>query len=251
MGRYSISKYQTDTRMVTTEVKALLFDTFGTVMDWRTSIIRDFRAFGERKSLKIDWEAFVDDWKTAYRPGMDAVRSGKQPWTRVDRIYRTKLDEILPTYGLASLNESERDHLNRAWHRLNPWSDAIDGLRRLKTKYIIAPLSNSDLDCLVNMAKHASLPWDVLFCAELFHHYKPDPEVYLGAIVLLGLEPRQVMMVAAHNYDLRAARSHGMRTAFVPRPTEYGPNQKTDLKAEEDWHVIANDFGELASAMKC
>jgi 2-haloacid dehalogenase len=237
--------------MVSSEVKALLFDTFGTVMDWRTSIIRDFHAFGESKGLNMDWEALVDEWKTAYRPGMDAVRTGKQPWTRVDRIYRAKLDEILPNYDLAHLGEPDREYLNRAWHRLDPWPDAIEGLRRLKTKYIIAPLSNSDLDCLVNMAKHAALPWDVLFCAEIFRHYKPDPEVYLGAIALLNLEPRQVMMVAAHNYDLRAARSHGMRTAFVARPTEYGPNQKTDLKAEEEWDVIAKDFGELAEALGC
>jgi 2-haloacid dehalogenase len=233
------------------DVRAVLFDTFGTVMDWRTSILEDFRAFGQRHRLNVDWEALVDEWKTAYRPGMEAVRSGEWPWTRVDAIYRTKLDEILPNYGLGTLSESDRVHLNRAWHRLKPWPDSLEGLRRLKKKYIIAPLSNSDLDCLVNMAKHAGLPWDVLFCAEIFRHYKPDPEVYLGAIELLHLEPREVMLVAAHNYDLRNARSHGMRTGFVPRPTEYGPDQKADLTAEENWDVIAKDFRELASALGC
>jgi 2-haloacid dehalogenase len=232
-------------------VKALLFDTFGTVTDWRTSIVNDFREFGERKDIHLDWEAFVDDWKTAYRPGMDAVRSGKWPWTRVDGIYRAKLDEILSKYGLDRLREEDKVYLNRAWHRINAWPDAVSGLVRLKKKYVISPLSNGDVDCLVHMARHAGLPWDLILCAEVFRHYKPDPEVYLGAIELLSLKPEEVMMVAAHNYDLRAARSHGMRTAFVARPTEYGLDQKTDLKAEEAWDVAAKDFGELASVLGC
>ncbi|MBX9812011.1 MAG: haloacid dehalogenase type II [Burkholderiales bacterium] len=230
-------------------IRALTFDTFGTVVDWRSSIIDDFFAFGKSKGLDIDWAAFVDDWKTAYQPGMDAVRTGKWPWTTVDGIYRIKLDELLPKYGLERLNESERMHLNRVWHRLNPWPDAVAGLTRLKRKYVISPLSNGDVSCLANMAKHGGLPWDVILCAEIFRHYKPDPEVYLGAIQLLGCKPHEVMMVAAHNYDLRAARSHGMRTAFVARPTEYGPGQKTDLKAEEDWDIVARDFSELATAL--
>lgn len=233
------------------DLKALVFDTFGTVVDWRTSVIEDFRTFGKRKVMNVDWEAFVDEWKTCYRPGMDAVRSGEWSWTRVDQIYRKKLDEILPKYGVTGLAENEKVYLNRVWHRLNPWPDSVAGLARLKKKYVIAPLSNSDLDCLVNMAKHAGLPWDAIFCSELFHHYKPDPEVYLGAIELLNLKPREVMLVAAHNYDLRAARSYKMQTAFVPRTTEYGPNQKTDLKPEEGWDIIAADFGELASALGC
>jgi 2-haloacid dehalogenase len=230
-------------------VKALTFDTFGTVVDWRSSIIEDFRAFGKKKRLKVDWEALVDEWKTAYRPGMDAVRTGKSPWMTVDRIYRVKLDEVLAKYGLDELAEEEKVHLNRVWHRLNPWSDAVAGLTRLKRKYIISPLSNGDVSCLVNMAKHGGLPWDVILCAEIFKHYKPDPEVYLGAIAYLGLRPHEVVMVAAHNYDLRTARTHGMKTGFVARPTEYGPGQKTNLKAEEDWDVIARDFGELAAKL--
>jgi len=233
------------------DIKAILFDTFGTVTDWRGSIVEDFRAFGKHKALDVDWEAFVDEWKTAYRPGMDAVRSGKWPWTRVDQIYRAKLDEILPKYGVSGLSEADKVHLNRAWHRIKPWRDALDGLTRLKKKYVISPLSNGDVDCLVNMAKHARLPWDVILCAEIFRHYKPDPEVYLGAIELLALKAEEVMLVAAHNYDLRAARSHGMRTGFVARPTECGPQQKTDLTAEEKWDVIAKDFGQLASALGC
>ena len=232
-------------------IKALLFDTFGTVVNWRGSVIDDFRSFGRRVGLDVDWEAFVDEWKAAYRPGMDAVRTGKWPWTRVDRIYRMKLDDIIPKYGLDRLGEEDRAHLNRVWHRLRPWPDAVAGLDRLKRSYVIAPLSNSDLDCLVNMAKHAALPWDVIFCAEVFRHYKPDPEVYLQAIALLSLAPSEVMMVAAHNYDLRAARTHGMATAFVPRPTEYGPGQTTDLEAEDDWDIVADDFEALASRLGC
>jgi len=228
-------------------IKALTFDTFGTVVDWRTSIGRDFRAFAKRRKLAgIDWDALVDEWKTCYRPGMDAVNSGQAPWTTVDRIYRRKLDELLPAYGLDRLGEEDRDYLNKVWHRLKPWPDAVPGLKRLKKKYVISPLSNGDVACLANMAKFGGLPWDLILCAELFRRYKPDPQVYLGAIRLLGLKPGEVMMVAAHNYDLQNARSHGMRTGFVLRPTEYGPNQTKDLKAESDWDIVAKDFGELA-----
>ena len=232
-----------------TTIKALTFDTFGTVVDWRSSIIREFNGFGAQRGVEIDWARFVDDWKTAYKPGMDAVRTGAAPWTTVDGIYRAKLDELLERYELRQVTNEERDHLTRAWHRLDPWPDAVDGLARLKRRYVISPLSNGDVACLANMAKRAGLPWDVILCAELFRHYKPDAEVYLGAIQLLGCKPHEVMMVAAHNYDLRAARSYGMRTAFVARPREYGPGQTTDLRAEEDWDIVARDFGELASAL--
>ena len=234
--------------MTDLNVKALLFDTFGTVVDWRTSIIEDFTRFGRKKGLNVDWAAFVDEWKTAYRPGMDAVREGRAPWSNVDSIYRQKLDALIEKRGL-TVSEEDRVWLNRAWDRLNPWPDAVAGLTRLKKKFIISPLSNGDVSCLVNMAKHGGLPWDVILCAEIFKHYKPDPEVYLDAIAYLGLKPEETMMVAAHNYDLRAARSHGMRTAFVARPTEYGPNQKTDLAAEEAWDVVAGDFGALADRL--
>jgi 2-haloacid dehalogenase len=231
-------------------IKALTFDTFGTVVDWRTSINRDFRAFAKRRKLQgIAWDALVDEWKTAYRPGMDAVNSGREPWTTVDVIYRRKLDELLPKYGLAGLGEADRDYLNKVWHRLKPWPDSVAGLRRLKKKYVIAPLSNGDVACLANMAKFGGLPWDLILCAEIFQRYKPDPAVYLGAIRLLGLKPGEVMMVAAHNYDLQNARSHGMRTGFVLRPTEYGPAQAKDLKAESDWDVVARDFGQLATKL--
>ena len=228
------------------DVKALAFDVFGTVVDWRGSIIEEFRAFGRQRDLSVDWEAFVDEWKGGYRPGMDAVRAGNVPWMNVEAIYRSKLEELLPRYGIRDLSERDKVHLTRAWHRLNPWPDVVSGLTRLKSKYVIATLSNGDVACLVHMAKRAGLPWDCILCAEIFRHYKPDPEVYRGALELLALEPEEVMMVAAHNYDLKAARSHGMRTAFVPRLLEYGPGQKTDLEPEEDWDIIAKDFADLA-----
>ena len=237
--------------MTVNRIKAIVFDTFGTVVDWRSSITADFRAFGKQKAIDIPWEAFVDEWKTAYKPGMDAVRSGDWPWTKVSKIYRSKLNAILPKYGIDTLTEDEKIYLNRAWHRLNPWPDSVAGLIRLKKQYVIATLSNGDVECLVDMARNAGLPWDVILCAEIFRHYKPDPEVYLGAIELLNLKPHEIMLVAAHNYDLRAARSHGMRTGFVLRPTEYGPNQGTDLRAEEDWDVVANNFFGLADALGC
>jgi 2-haloacid dehalogenase len=230
-------------------LRALAFDTFGTVVDWRGSLIEEFSAFGRKLGRTVDWAAFVDEWKTAYRPGMDAVRTGRSPWTTVDAIYRRKLDEMLPRYGLADLAEAERVHLNRAWHRLTPWPDAVAGLGRLKRRFVITPLSNGDVACLVNMAKHSGLPWDLVLCAEIFRHYKPDPEVYLGAIAYLGCEPHEVMMVAAHNYDLAAARSHGMRTAFIPRPAEYGPGQQTDLAPAADWDIVARDIVDLADRL--
>ena len=232
-----------------TGIKALTFDTFGTVVDWRTSIINDLSAYGRKHGLNVDWTAFVDEWKNAYKPGMDKVRKGVWPWTTIDGIYRRSLDELAPRFGLDRLDPDVLHHINRAWHRLLPWPDAVAGLTRLKKKFLISTLSNGDVDMLANMAKLGGLPWDVILCGQVFRHFKPDPEVYLGAIEMLGCKPHEIMMVAAHNDDLKHARSHGMRTAFVLRPTEYGPQQQTNLKATEAWDVIASDFGELASAL--
>ena len=230
-------------------IKALTFDTFGTVVDWRTSIINDLSAFGRDRGLTVDWAAFVDEWKTAYKPGMDAVRTGAWPWTSIDGIYRKSLDDLAPRYGLDDLDEAALQHINRVWYRLLPWSDVVPGLIRLKRKYLIATLSNGDVAMLAHMAKYGGLPWDIILGGDVFHHYKPDPETYLGAIALLGYAPDEVMMVAAHNDDLRAARGHGMRTAFVARPTEYGFNQSTNLEAADAWDVVTTDFGSLAAAL--
>lgn len=230
-------------------VKALTFDVFGTVVDWRGSIIADATAFGDSKGISVDWERFVDAWKTCYRPGMDRVNTGEVPWTTVYAIYRTKLEELLVEFGIADLTEAEKHHFNRAWERLDPWPDSVPALTRLKRKFILSTLSNGDFACLVNMAKHAGLPWDCIIVAENARRYKPDPSVYRLAIQLLGCRPEEVMMVAAHNYDLAHAASHGMRTAFLPRPTEYGARQTTDLRAEGDWDVIVDNLEELAQAL--
>ena len=170
-------------------------------------------------------------------------------WTVLDELHHAALVELLPEFGIASLPESDLRFLTNCWHRLSAWPDATDGLRRLRRKYIIGPLSNGNLSLLVNLAKFADLPWDVIFGADLFRHYKPDPETYLGVCAYLGLQPRQVMLGAAHNYDLAAARELGLLTAFIPRPTEYGPGQTTDLRADQSWDIIASDLVDLAEKM--
>jgi 2-haloacid dehalogenase len=197
----------------------------------------------------VDWTAFLTEWKAGYRPGMDRVNRGEWPWTTVEAIYRRRLDEILPRYGIDGLAEADRAHLTRAWWRLEPWPDAVPGLRRLRSRFILSPLSNGSFAGMVHLARFAGLPWDCIITAEQARCYKPRPEVYRTAVELLGLRPEQVMMVAAHNYDLRAARACGLRTAFVPRPAEHGPGQVSDLVAEADWDVVATDFLDLGDRL--
>jgi 2-haloacid dehalogenase len=232
-------------------VKALVFDVFGTVVDWRSSVAREVATAARRIGVETDGIALADAWRAAYAPSMDRVRKGAVPWTTIDGLHRTALDALLPRFGLDALDEAARDHLNRAWHRLDPWPDSVAGLRRLRHRYTLATLSNGNVALLATMAKHARLPWDVILSAELFGHYKPDPEVYDGACRLLDLPPAQVMMVAAHNGDLRAAAARGLATAFVARPTEYGPAQTGDLAADGPWDVVCASFTELASALGC
>jgi len=231
------------------QVKALTFDVFGTVVDWRSTIIREGQALGARKRLAVDWEAFADAWRAGYGPAMNRVRQGELPWTHIDGLHRLILDELLVRFEITGLSEEEKDDLNRAWHRLEPWPEAIAGLERLRERYILASLSNGNVALLVNMAKRAGLPWDCVLSSELARHYKPDPEVYLLAARLLGLEPQQVMMVAAHNGDLLAAQAVGYRTAFVLRATEYGPGQATNLEADPRVDVVAADFLDLADKL--
>jgi 2-haloacid dehalogenase len=235
---------------MTDKVRALLFDVFGTCVDWRSSIVREGGKLNRDKGLEIDWAALADAWRAMYQPSMEQVRSGARPWTILDDLHRESLDQLVEQFGLQDLGEYERDHLNRVWHRLDPWSDTVEGLGKLKKKYVIAPLSNGNVSLMVNMAKRAGLPWDVILGAEVAGHYKPQPEVYLTASRLLGLKPRQCMMVAAHNADLVAARDCGFRTAFVCRPLEHGPDQTTDLEAESDWDVIVSSFLELADELE-
>ena len=233
------------------EIKALTFDVFGTVVDWRSSIIGELQAFGQNKDLSADWVAFTDAWRGLYQPAMEKVRSGEIPFAKLDVLHRMNLDQLVEQFELHGLTEAELDHLNRVWHRLDPWPDVVTGLQRLKSRYILATLSNGNVALMVNMAKRAGLPWDVILGAEVARHYKPQPQAYLSAVDMLSLQPEQVMMVAAHNDDLVAARQCGLRTAFVARPTEYGPNQSVDFKAEHDFDVIADDFGNLAQQLQC
>jgi 2-haloacid dehalogenase len=227
-------------------VKALTFDVFGTVVDWRSSIIKEGETLGARKSIRIDWVKFADAWRGGYKPAMDRVRSGELPWTKIDALHRMTLDRLLKEFGVGGLDEAEIEHFNHAWHRLAPWPDAVAGLTRLRRRYVLATLSNGNVSLLTNMAKAAGLPWDCILSAELCRHYKPDPETYQMAVELLSLKPHEVMLVAAHNSDLVAAAEQGLRTAFIARPTEYGPGQTKDLKAEHDFDIVARDLNDLA-----
>jgi 2-haloacid dehalogenase len=236
---------------VSAAVDALLFDVFGTVVDWRASLIDDLNAFAAGRGLKVDWAAFADDWRALYQPAMEEVRVGRRAWTVLDVLHRESLDKLITKYGIGGLSEADKDHINKVWHRLKPWPDAVEGLTRLKTHYIIGTLSNGNVGLLTRMAKFARLPWDVVLGAETARAYKPQPQAYLASAELLNLRPEQVMLVAAHNGDLAAAANVGLRTAFVPRPNERGAGQTLDLKAEREWDVIADSFVNLAKAMGC
>jgi 2-haloacid dehalogenase len=231
------------------QVKALTFDVFGTVVDWRGSIIRELRALVQKKGWNIDPAEFTDAWRSGYAPAMDQVRGGELPWLTIDVLHRMILDDLLKRFRLNGLRDAEIAELNRVWHRLKPWPDSVRGLKRLKTKYIIAPLSNGNVSLLTNMAKFSGLPWDLILSAELAKHYKPDPESYLTAAQLLDLRPEQVMMVAAHKSDLDHAARTGMQTAFVTRPKEFNPDNKTDLKYERRFGVNASNFLDLADQL--
>jgi 2-haloacid dehalogenase len=241
----------TTERAPASPIRALTFDTYGTVVDWRSSVLAELRALGERTRRTVDWERFLADWKSVYRPAMDRINTGESPWATVDVIYRRRLEVLLAQHGLGGLGDAEVEHLSRAWWRLDPWPDAVPGLARLKRRYIISPLSNASFIGMVELARFAKLPWDCILTAENARLYKPRPEVYRMAISLLGLQPGQAMMVAAHNYDLASARAEGMATAFVPRPTEHGPGQTSDLQPEDDWDVVAKDFEDLAARLAC
>lgn len=204
------------------DIRALTFDVFGTVVDWRSSVIAEGQALGARTGLHADWPALADAWRKGYFASMARVARGEQAWDTIDALHRQELDALLPAFGLAGLAEAERAQFNTVWHRLGPWPDTVAGLVRLKRGLVITTLSNGNLSLLVNMARHAGLPWDAVLTAELFGRFKPDPAVYLGAAKLLGLAPGQVMMVAAHPFDLVAAQRAGLKTAYVPRPAEYG-----------------------------
>lgn len=229
--------------------KALLFDVFGTVVDWRGSIIRELRRVGRRHGVRADWAVLADAWRAGYRPAMDRVRRGASPWRSIDEL---NLEILMPLAARAGLRlkSAEMHDLNAAWHRLKPWPDSATGLARLKRHFVIGTLSNGNVSLLVDLARNGRLPWDVVLSAELFGHYKPDPEVYLGAAELLDLPAKAVMLVAAHKDDLGAARRCGLQTAFVRRPMEHGRPAEPDAADDERSDFNAGDFVDLARQLE-
>jgi 2-haloacid dehalogenase len=236
--------------MMIAEIKALLFDVFGTVVDWRNSVIREGEAIGRAKGLKVDWPSFADAWRRdGYLAPIFRIARGEEPWERVDILHRRKLDRLLVDYQITGLSEMEIQNFNRVWHRLDPWPDAIPGLTRLRRKFLVAPLSNGDFALLTNMARHAGLLWDCILSSELFQKFKPNLEIYRDAVKLLDLMPGEVMMVAAHVVDLEAARTAGLRTAYVDRPLEFGPGGAREPEPKTPFDVSATFFTDLAEKL--
>ena len=232
-------------------IKALTFDVFGTVVDWRSSIISEGGQLNLDWGWELNWTKFADRWRGMYQPSMEEVRTGNRNWEILDNLHRESLERLLEEFGCKGVGEDRIDHLNRMWHRLRPWPDAVEGLLRMKKRFILATLSNGNVALLVNMAKNSGLPWDAVLGAEVARSYKPMPDAYLITAIMLGLEPGNCMMVAAHNQDLQAASKLGFQTAFVHRPSEYGPDQENDLEAEADYDFVAHDFLELAGQLNC
>jgi 2-haloacid dehalogenase len=223
--------------------KVLAFDVFGTVVDWHGSIAAEVTRLG----LQVDPDAFATAWRQGYKPAMARVRSGELPWTKIDDLHRMILDDVLKTFKITSLTEGQVQDLNLVWHRLTPWSETVEGLHKLKSQFTIVTLSNGNLGLLANMAKNAGLPWDLILSAEVFRHYKPDPETYLGVADTFNVLPEEVMLVAAHKDDLVAAHACGLQTAFIERPLEFGKNhQRDDLHVEQFTNYHAKDFLDLA-----
>ncbi len=230
--------------------KVMVFDTFGTVVDWRSAVIAEGKDLGKAKGLNVDWAAFADAWRGGYGPSMNRVRTGALPWTKLDVLHRATLDELLVRFKITNLSEEEKVHFNRVWHRLKGWPDSVAGLTRLKKKFVIAPLSNGNLSLLTNMGKFAGLPWDCILSTELVRHYKPDKETYLMPPEMFDLPPSEVMMVAAHIGDLQSAKELGLKTAYVHRPLEYGPDRKPPAPPEAGrFDYMAKDMRDLAAQL--
>lgn len=228
-------------------VKVLAFDIFGTVVDWHGSIVREMQALYPA----VDADAFALAWRGGYQPAMARVMRGEQGWTLIDDLHRGILDEILPRFGLAHLTEAERRHLNRVWHRLDAWPDSVEGLARLKTRFIITTLSNGNIGLLTHMAKRAGLPWDCVLSAEVFKAYKPDPATYLGVAKVFDLQPGEVALVATHHDDLAAARECGLRTAYIERPHELGAARPKDCTPQPGNDLHAASIADLARLLDC
>jgi 2-haloacid dehalogenase len=230
-------------------VKVLAFDVFGTVVDWRSSVIAEGEQLGQSKGLNIDWAAFADAWRSIYRPYMDRVAAGQLPWTKLDDLHRQMLEETLTRFRINTLTEDEKRTFNRVWHRLNAWRDSVPGLQKLKTRFVVTTLSNGNISLLTNMAKHAGLPWDCILSAENVRRYKPDAEVYLLVPQLFDLDPEQVMMVAAHEHDLQSAQKLGLRTTFIHRPLERGPGKAAEVPPANRYDFVAKDMLDLAGQL--
>lgn len=228
-------------------LRALLFDVFGTCVDWRAGVVREGEALARRRGLpNVDWPALADAWRARYQPQLETVRSGRRPWANLDVLHREALGGLLEGFGLAGLSGEDRAELTLAWHRLDPWPDTVEGLTRLRRRFVVAPCSNGHIALVLDMAKRAGLPWDAILGAEIARAYKPQPEAYLASVAAMGLAPAEAMMVAAHNADLLAAAGCGLRTAFVRRPAEHGPGQATDLEAAAEVEVAVEDLVDLA-----
>jgi len=231
-----------------TRPAAILFDVFGTLVDWRGSIRAGLAGFGAQRRIEADWVGLTDAWRGAYKPAMDRVRRGEVPWTNLDELHRDALLALLPRFGIPALPADDLDSLVALWHRLTPWPDSLSGLSLLKRHFIIASLSNGHVALQVNLAKHTGFPWDMIFAADLFGHYKPDAETYLGACGFLGLPAGAVMLAASHNEDLAAARALGLQTAFISRPMEFGaPDERA--RPDQDWEIAASSVEELAEKL--
>jgi len=227
--------------------RVLAFDIFGTVVDWHGSIVREVAAL----CPQVDANAFALAWRAGYQPAMARVRSGELGWTRIDELHRLILDELLLRFGLDHLDEAQRQHLNRVWHRLDAWPDSVAGLTRLKSSHLICTLSNGNIGLLTNMAKRAGLPWDCVLSAEVFRAYKPDPRTYLGVAEVFDVAPAEVMLVAAHQDDLAAARTCGLQTAYIERPLEFGAGQPKDVSPDPANTLHARDLLHLADQLGC
>ena len=233
-------------KMIKPLPQVLAFDVFGTVVDWHGSIAAEVA----RLQLPVDPNAFASAWREGYKPAMARVRSGELGWTKIDDLHRLILDQVLDQFGIDSLSEAQKIDLNFVWHRLQPWTDSVEGLCELKQHFTIVTLSNGNLSLLANMAKNAGLPWDLILSAEAFRHYKPDPETYLGVAATFDVKPEEVMLVAAHKDDLVAAHALGLQTAFIERPKEFGPTHQRDDMHREEWvDYHASDFKDLAKQL--
>lgn len=228
-------------------IKVIAFDVFGTVVDWHGTIAREVDAM----ALPVDGNTFALAWRDGYKPAMQRVMSGEMGWTRIDELHRMILDDLLRQFGIASMSEEQKRHLNKVWHRLDAWPDTVEGLTRLKSRYTVCSLSNGNLGLLANMAKHAHLPWDCILSAEVFKKYKPDPAAYLGVAQVFDVAPEEVMLAAAHQDDLAGARACGLKTAYIERPAEFGPTRHKDVSPDPANSLHAKNIIDLAVQLGC